>query len=150
MRETLTALAILLTAPPALANWEYTRWGMTPDQVAAASSGNVKVLLRSERKDAGEHSALAATGTFKLGGKSFPVGFQFNAITNGLECVIYDVSGDDVAMVKDMLIRNYGKTEGTSFGPGYSMEWTTPEPVEFAVNSKPLTGVVNHCKAGAS
>lgn len=150
MRATLTALAVLLTASPALANWEYTHWGMTPEQVAAASSGNVKVLPKSERRDAGEHSAIAATGSFKIGGKSLPVGFQFNAITNGLECVIYDVSGDDVAMVKDMLIRKYGTTKETSFGPGYSMEWTTPEGIEFAVNSQPLTGAVNHCKAGAS
>lgn len=33
------AFAVLLTAGPAVADWEATRWGMTPDEVIAALDG---------------------------------------------------------------------------------------------------------------
>ena len=148
MRPAVCALAILFAATPALADWEYTHWGMTPEQVATASSGTVQVLPKSERTDTGDHSEIAAMGNFKMGGRTLSVGFQFNTVTNGLECVLYNASGNDVAMVKDMLIKKYGPTEERPFATAYSMVWKTPELVELAVNGKPLAAVVNHCKVG--
>ncbi len=43
-------VAILIAvASPAAANWQYTAWGMTPDQVTAATHGNVLSVDPSTR-----------------------------------------------------------------------------------------------------
>jgi hypothetical protein len=68
--------------------------GNTPEQVAAASGGNVQVQPKSERTDTGGHSEIAAIGNFKMGGKTPSIGFRFDTITNGLECVLYNAMGD--------------------------------------------------------
>lgn len=148
MRSTIAALVVIFTASPALADWEYTHWGMTPEQVAAASSGNVKVLPKSERQAAGDQSVFAAMGSFPVGGRSLSVGFMFDTATGGLRCVAYNAMGDDVAMLKERLVEKYGQTKEHSFGAGYSMDWKTPEPVEFAVNNNPPTAAVTHCRVG--
>ncbi len=75
------ALVLLITGvacSPARADWAYTRWGMTPEQVAALSSGAVKVLPKVERTDMGDHSEMAARGTFKDGSRVLDVGFVFD------------------------------------------------------------------------
>jgi hypothetical protein len=35
-------VALLVAAPEARADWEYTRWGMTPEQALTASNGQLK------------------------------------------------------------------------------------------------------------
>jgi hypothetical protein len=141
-------LPFVLSPAPALADWEYTHWGMTSEQVAAASSGNVKVLPKSERQAAGDHSEIAAMGNFMFGGRSLSVGFEFDTVTGGLNCVMYNAMGDDVAMIKDTLLKKYGQTKETSFGGAYSMTWRTPDLIEFAVGERPLAAAVSHCRAG--
>ena len=37
-----SALACAAIASPAGAHWQYSKWGMTPDQVVAASKGTVQ------------------------------------------------------------------------------------------------------------
>jgi hypothetical protein len=96
-----------------------------------------------------DHSEIAAMGNFTSGKRTLSVGFQFGTVTGGLNCVMYNVMGDDVAMVKDMLIKKYGQTKEKSFGSGYFMTWKTPEPIEFAVGEHPLAAAVSHCKVGA-
>lgn len=39
----------LLIAAPACADWQYSRWGMTPDQVVAASKGAARLATDDER-----------------------------------------------------------------------------------------------------
>jgi hypothetical protein len=139
-----------MATTPAFADWEYTHWGMTPEQVAAASGGNVKVVPKAERKDTGGNSEMAAVGTFTMGGRTLSGGFQFNTVTNGLECVIYGANGNQVPIVTDLLTKKYGQAEKKDFGGvAYSLIWKGPDPIEFAVNNDPLSGVVNHCAPGA-
>ena len=126
-------------ATPSLADWEYTHWGMTPEQVAAASSGNVKVVPEAEREPSGDRTEVAAMGSFPVDGRSLSVDFMFDSVTGGLKCVAYNAAGGDVMMVKDMLVRKYGQTKEEPFGAGYFMTWKRPEPVEFAVNENPST-----------
>ena len=38
------ALALLVLASPDAADWEMTRWGMTPEDVAAATGGAARVV----------------------------------------------------------------------------------------------------------
>ena len=153
MRPILICLAMFTAAAtqaPARADWEYTHWGMTPEQVAAASSGKVKVLPKSERQSMGnDQSEIAAMGTFVSAGRPLSIGFEFDTTTNGLNCVLYNANGNDVALVKDTLIKQYGQTKENTFPGGYSMAWKAPEPVEFTVGERPLAAVVTHCRAGS-
>ena len=41
--------AAVLAAAPAHAHWENTRWGMTPEQVVAASGGQARLLPERSR-----------------------------------------------------------------------------------------------------
>jgi hypothetical protein len=41
---TMRMLPLCLVAPTARAEWQYTRWGMTPEQVVAASGGKAELL----------------------------------------------------------------------------------------------------------
>ena len=145
-----TVLALTITAAtfsmPALADWEYTHWGMTPEQVADASSGMVKVLPKAERTRIND-GEIAAQGQFASGGRTMDVGFQFNA-AGGLECVLYNALGDDVAPLKAELIRKYGAVEQYASDGWYSLTWKKPERIELTVGEKPLAAVVTHCKAG--
>jgi hypothetical protein len=50
MRSILAAMPIaVMLAPCARADWEYTQWGMTPEQVASASGGAVKTSPAADR-----------------------------------------------------------------------------------------------------
>jgi hypothetical protein len=141
-------MLLTLPAAPAFADWEYTHWGMTPEQVAAASSGNVKVVQEDDREPSGDRTEVAATGSFPVDGRFLSVGFMFDSVTGGLKCVAYNAVGDDVRMVKERLVSKYGQTNEESFGAGYFMTWKSPEPIELAVKADPPTAAVMHCRAG--
>jgi hypothetical protein len=53
---------------PAKADWQYTKWGMTPQQVAAASGGNAQL----------ETDGRGCTGTYRVGKFKFDVTFEFD------------------------------------------------------------------------
>jgi hypothetical protein len=149
IRFGVTGLLVAGLSAPAWANWEYTRWGMSPEQVAAASSGAVKVLPKAQRQSGGgDHSEIAAMGIFESEGLTLSVGFQFDTVTGGLTCVLYNAMGDDVAELKDLLVKKYGQATQSEFPGGYSMTWKTPESIELAVGERPLAAAVTHCKAG--
>ena len=42
MRSAVAAISLTLLATPASADWQYTKWGMTTEQVSAASKGQMK------------------------------------------------------------------------------------------------------------
>jgi hypothetical protein len=92
---------------------------MSPNQVAAASGGSVKVLDVGKRtRDDADRWALAARGSFVDGALSLDVGFTFDTRTNGLICVVYNTLGEDVAALKAVLTKRYGKPASTSsYGP---------------------------------
>lgn len=73
-------LPLLIVALPAAAHadWQYTKWGMTPAQVAASSKGAVTV----GKGDPGDESAgteIGAIGTHVSGDYRFSVNFHFKA-----------------------------------------------------------------------
>ena len=141
-------LIAALACGSARAEWGYTRWGMTPEQVAGRSSGDVKVLPKAERTKVGDdHTEIAAQGTFKDGPRVLSVGFMFDDKT-GLECVLYNAMGDDVAPVKADMIKRYGPGKASEFGPTHTLSWTTPEKIELTIGDRPLAAVVTHCRPG--
>ena len=92
MRQFAPAIALTLMLMPTLAraDWEYAHWGMTPDQVAAASGGTVKVLPPALRKKHVEfNSETAADGTYAEGALRLNLSFSFDLKNGGLTCVIF-------------------------------------------------------------
>jgi len=57
---------------PARADWQYTRWGMTPEQVVAASHGNALLVPKTRKND-----DRLALGIYKVGHFEFAVFFKF-------------------------------------------------------------------------
>jgi hypothetical protein len=116
-------------APDAWANWEYTRWGMTLEQVVAASKGAVKALPANARPTAAGLRA-AATGTHKDGNLMLEVRFSFDEKTNGLACVAYVVRNSaQNALLKDTLMKRYGRPQNEGGLPAIGLEeitWTRP------------------------
>jgi hypothetical protein len=143
----LAALCSCLTVP-AKANWAYTQWGMTPEQVAAASSGAVQVLPSSQRtRNDVLGWEMAAKGTYKDGSLTMDIGFTFDTQHGGLTCVMYNVMGDDATVLRETLGKRYGKPfkEGSS-SIDQDVIWHTPDEIEFAALKNPVVAAVTHCQ----
>jgi len=134
----------------ASADWEYTRWGMTPEQVAAASKGMVKVLPANARNTQGlANLQEAAAGTHKDGNLLLDVRFSFNTGTNGLDCVTYALrNAAQNALLKDTLTKRYGPPQKQGGIPDIGLEetsWTKADDIDFAT-VKGRGAVVLHCR----
>jgi hypothetical protein len=141
-----TATLAVGLSSAASADWAYTHWGMNPDQVATASGGSVKVLdAGKQTRDDADHWVLAAQGSFADGALRLDVGFTFDTRTNGLICVMYNAFGEDVAALKAVLIKRYGKPASTSsYGPTETLTWRQPDKIEFTSGQGPAV-VVTQC-----
>ncbi len=149
----LTGMLLLACSPSAaMADWAYTHWGMTPEQVAAASSGAAKVLPPAQRTRYEEdHWELAVEGTFNDGPLRLSVGFTFDTRGGGLKCVMYNVLGADVEVLRAALLKRYGKPgHESSFAGSTTQVWTTPDHIDLVVGENPTAAVVNHCAPGQS
>jgi hypothetical protein len=142
-----TVVLAVWSTGAARADWAYTHWGMTADQVAASSSGAVKVLPAAGRtRDEADHWELAAEGAYRDGALALRVGFTFDTDRGGLKCVLYNVSGDDVEALQAVLLKRYGKpVHESSFGDTRMVTWKTPDKVEFVAGQRPVAAVVSHC-----
>jgi hypothetical protein len=128
MRLLPLVFAMLLIATAAHADWQYTHWGMTPEQVVAASRGAAQVVPEKNRPR-GLPMLTAATGTYQDGPLELRVTFQFNTASNGLACVSYGVnSHDNDDAFKAALVKRFGPPQKTSGGGflGTTLSWTTP------------------------
>jgi hypothetical protein len=106
-------LAPLLAPPAARANWEYTRWGMNPEQVVAASGGKAELLPGKPLQ--GMPLAPRATGTFTEGSLHLRTTFTFEVPGGGLQCVSYGVLDHaDDNNFKAALIKRYGPAQTKS------------------------------------
>jgi hypothetical protein len=92
MRYAATMMAVIAILTPTLAwaDWEYAHWGMSPDQVALASSRAVKVLPPAKRKKHPDfNSETAADGTYTEGALRLGLSFSFDLKNGGLTCVVF-------------------------------------------------------------
>jgi hypothetical protein len=92
MKKAIFAAALLMSASPALAGWEYTKWGMTPKQVVAASKGKAK-LGNGEPGDRVVNEQVGALGTYHATGGEFGTIFYFRE--GKLNQVNLKMTGDD-------------------------------------------------------
>ena len=137
----------LLASQQARADWEYTKWGMTPEQVASALNGAVSVVSPAERnRDDANHSEIGAQGTYTSDQFRRDVEFTFDTRSGGLKCVTYNALGDDAIKLKAALISHYGAPSRESeFLESHSWLWTKPDSIEYTLGQKPVAAVVMHC-----
>jgi hypothetical protein len=138
MRRLPLVLTVLLIASAAHADWQYTHWGMTPEQVVAASRGTAQLVPQKDRPR-GLPTLTAATGEYQDGPLQLRVTFQFDVASNGLVCVSYGVnSHDNDEAFKAALVKRYGPPQKTSGGGflGTTLSWKTPTDQVDATFSK--------------
>src|SRR5215470_9149821 len=136
MRTFMKGMALLLALAPvqARADWAYTHWGMTPEQVASASKGAVNVIPAAQR-DKGGITEAAAKGTYADGAMKMSVGFLFDTKTGGLICVVYSVL--DAAQNETLeaaMVKRYGPPDQSSNVPrmGKDITWKNKtDSIEF-------------------
>lgn len=71
MRTAALIAGALLISAPAAANWQYTKWGMTVDQVAAASKGQMKRCSAVCDKQTTSTSTALLYGPYQSGNLPF-------------------------------------------------------------------------------
>jgi hypothetical protein len=148
VRWILLSLVGLLIAPAVYADWEYTRWGMTPEQVVAASGGKAK-LLPEEKRPRVPPLVTAATGEFNDGAMQLRSVFSFNIERGGLACVSYGVlSPDQNGTFRTALVSRYGPPQSKStvaFLGQENLGWKTATDEINASFSKDEPAYAMHC-----
>lgn len=127
---TLAALACLALPGAAQANWKYSRWGMSLDQLLAASPRTVHRVADVPDERVGSLQRLA-TGEVNEGGTRFQVQFYFTPEGKSLQLVRYEpaekMTCTDEALVAAKL---FGKgkvtdtVENTDVGEGQKVDIT--------------------------
>lgn len=101
-----TCLALI--AQPALAEWEYTRWGMTPTEVQKASSGEaVPVSAPPADLTSSEEGKTLLKSRWSLEQYDFDVYFNFSGTPAALTEVIL-ISRSNNQDIVSALTRKYG------------------------------------------
>ena len=110
MTLALATSALAFSALPAAANWQYTQWGMTPDEVRAASSAVAHPNL--DRALDAEDLRAALTAPYQGAAIPFTAVFLFDP-ENKLQTVTLDpVGGIACPVIVQALSANHGAPEG--------------------------------------
>jgi hypothetical protein len=80
------------------ADWQYTRWGMSPEQVAAASKGAAEVVKPKKKSD-----TIECRGTYSAGRFEFFVLFDFDPRSHGLQEVTLLYTGAKGPPVRELV-----------------------------------------------
>jgi len=128
-------LAGAATPRPAAADWEYTKWGMTPEQVVKASSGAV---LERKARSAGADSGLEirAEGEFVSGPLRFDVSFGFDG-NGGLAFVTYSIDrASQNPLLLDWLVKRHGEPQAQQDPEGdvKTLIWNGPGKDSIELN----------------
>lgn len=134
----------LMLPLPAAADWQFTKWGMTPAQVKAASKGAAKELLPDEAADSSPkdgHVKALLGSDYVSGNFTFRAYFRFDAEQKLREVMLSNTSnGSDIL---DALKEKYGPpiTDKSTQGVIRQTEWLTAQDHIFAfwvIDSKTL------------
>jgi hypothetical protein len=144
-------VGLIAAMSPCRAEWEFTRWGMSPEQVIAASQGTVSIVPSASReRSAEDHWEMSARGKHLYGQPAVQVAvdvaFLFDTGGAGLKCVLFNALGQDAVAVKAILVARYGAPSAESeFMGSRSSVWTKPDAIEYTLGTKPVAAVVMHC-----
>ena len=147
-----TALAAALLPAPARADWQYTKWGMRPEEAVKASNGGMKMLPDKDRRKVDiTKTEKVAEGTFDDGALRLEVEFLIDTTSGGLICVTYATKDPaQNALLRQTLIKRHGLPMGGDTqppGPVDLLGWGKPDTIDYqAVPGAPAS--VIHCKSG--
>jgi hypothetical protein len=138
---------------PAQAHWEFTRWGMTERQVAAAvrNAGTVRSLPPAERRAVpGARLEYRAAGEFRAGTLRLTVAFAFDARNGGLVCVSARGEAAQAEALRARLEREFGAPQERGRDPAsgtVTLGWTRPDEIDLQITpGQPV--VLLHCARG--
>lgn len=123
-------VAALLASPlwvlPAQADWQFTKWGMTPEEVITASNGVAKhnddSQIRSRSPVDGSQSAIVSM-PYSTDSFSFEVNFLFK--DNHLSSVDLNMTQGDNLNLKAALRSKYGPGGNGASESGRGNDWWT-------------------------
>jgi hypothetical protein len=147
MKRFTLAAYLTIAAAPASADWEYTRWGMTAEQVIKASGGRAHAMPASRRygDNAGQFEITVEASD--PGPPRTTIGFQFGLPSGGLQCVLINAMGNDADSLIAQFQQRYGAPDSDdSLGPTRMLEWHKADTIELAANSAPKAVVVSQCR----
>ena len=106
----LIAIAALAAPQNTLADWQYTKWGMTAEEITAASNGDAHLISDVEKANrAGENSEAIALGKFTTGPFEFDVVFRALKGGHGLDTVRLELREPSIyRRLREALIGKYG------------------------------------------
>jgi hypothetical protein len=103
-------VATFAFAGPAGADWEFAKWGMTPDEVIAASGGLAKARTPHAGRDS--QSVNLVTAMYEAGGIHFRVAFLFTRDDQRLDAVtLTAVDRLQCNTLTNILLDRYGRGE---------------------------------------
>jgi hypothetical protein len=91
--------ALLTFSAPAFADWQYTRWGMTPDEVAAAAKGQAPLNSGTPGQTM-EGYVVGNVGTYQTMTREFSVVFYYQS--EKLSRVQLKTSGDCFPLMNEL------------------------------------------------
>lgn len=112
VRRTISiALVVAMNVAPleAHADWQYTRWGMTPEQVMAASTGQLKACDKTCKGRDTSIQIARFLGPYQPGPFKFTAHMIFDTRNNALAQVLLDLNRpNDTDALIDALMLKYG------------------------------------------
>jgi hypothetical protein len=122
--------AIALASTPAHADWQYSKWGMTAEEVLAASKGALKRCdPTSCEKQTTAKSAALLVGPYRSGSLQFTAFAYFDNATRKLDMVILNLKSpekDTGELIRAMMGR-YGEPRSKDFSAiSATYSWNTP------------------------
>lgn len=96
------------SAAPAAADWQYTRWGMSPEQVVTASRGAVQLGPPPSGKTY-EGLTGRALGVHTEAGASFDAYFHFDAQVRLARVALERTGGTDCTALHNRLLSQLGR-----------------------------------------
>lgn len=108
-------LVIVVFGKNAIADWQYSSWGMEIDKLISESNGKAEKLAEAE--PSGSNLTILARSEHKAGPFTFRVDFLFDE-TGSLERIVLllsDTQGD-VSLFRELKLR-YGEPDANEFKP---------------------------------
>ena len=103
-------LIVILRPLSAHGDWQYARWGMTVEEIVAASAGVARAYPKDLQKSYRGFDNLAAA-PYEAWGFSFMARFMFSSDDGRLAGVDLDVASSQCADLEDTLRGRYGAPE---------------------------------------
>lgn len=143
--SSLLFLALCFVATDACANWQYTKWGMTKDQVAEASHGQAVALTPEERDGqqvSNSHMTVLLKAPYSSGQFNFTAYFRFDDTSGQLISVHLELADAEAkaSELEGSLRSKYGKPDREDRGQFISsVQWYRDgDQVSFASLSPSL------------